>query len=229
MCVNLLGSRSTSPKPATSENTELNPPAPVVLEAIVRHLAPDARIVGASRMEGGQSATMTSIELEGPDRKRDTVILRQAGDANLAADPDTVVNEARVLDALNDAGLPVPRPLNVDVSLRVLPKPFLVVTFLEGAPDYDPANREAAALEMAGFLAGLHAVDASRTDLASVPRRNGPLDGAPVGREGLPGTTRSARDLLDSFWPPPARNPDALLHGDLGPATYSGRTASSRV
>ena len=192
-----------------------NPPDAALLSAVVRRFAPDARIVGASGMDGGESATMTSIDLERAGGGRDTVILRQAGDANLAADPDTAANEARVLDALGGSGLPAPRVLDVAPSRGLLPRPFLVITVLDGAPDHDPSDRVDAALQMAGFLARLHAIDAGRDDLAAVPRRPGPLDGPAGWRAGPPAAFRGARDLLDAARPPPARNPEALLHGDF--------------
>ena len=202
MCVKVVGVTLNFAEKCHMGNSRLNPPDAAVLRAIVRRFAPDARTVGASRMDDGESATITSIDFERAGGTRDTVILRQAGEANLATDPDTVANEARVLDALNGTGLPVPRALDVDSSRGLLPKPFLVVTFLDGAPDYDPPDREAAALQMAGFLAGLHAVDAGRADLAGVSRRHG---------------------LLDASRPPPARNPKALLHGDLWPGNVLWR------
>ncbi len=192
----------------------MNPPGTALLSAVVRRFAPDARVVAASGMDGGESATMTSITLERAGGARECVVLRQAGDANLAADPDAAENEARVLDALSRRGLPVPRALHVDQSHRLLSRPFLVVTFLEGAPDYDPSDRMDAAWQMAGFLARLHAIDAGHVDLAAVSRRQGPLDG-PSRRNGLPGAFRGARELLEASRPPPVRNPEALLHGDF--------------
>ena len=193
----------------------MNPPDTALLSAVVRRFAPDARIIAASEMDGGASATMTSITLERAGGAHECVILRQVGDANLAADPDAAGNEARVLDALSGTGLPVHRALHVDRSCRLLPRPFLVVTRLEGAPDYDPCDRMDAARQMADFLAHLHAIDAGRGDLAAVPRRQGPLDGPPCRRGGMPGAFRGACELLEASRPPPARNPEALLHGDF--------------
>ena len=193
----------------------LNPPGAPLLSAVVRRFAPDARVVAASGMDGGESATMTSITLERAGGARESVILRQVGDANLAADPDAAENEARVLDALSRTGLPVPRALHLDQSRRLLPRPFLVVTFLEGAPDYDPSDRTGAAQQMAGFLARLHAIDTGRDDLVAVPRRHGPLDGPSSRSDRLPGAFRGARELLEASSPPPVRNPEALLHGDF--------------
>jgi len=193
----------------------MNLPDMALLSAVVRRFAPDARIIAASGMDGGASATMTSITLERAGGAQECVILRQVGDANLAADPDAAENEARVLDALSGTGLPVHRALHVDQSRRLLPSPFLVVTCLEGAPDYDPCDRMDAALQMADFLARLHAIDAGNGDLAAVPRRHGPLDGPPDRCNGLPGAFRGARELLEASRSPPARNPEALLHGDF--------------
>lgn len=193
----------------------MNSPDMALLSAVVRRFAPDARIIAASGMDGGASATMTSIILERAGGAQESVILRQVGDANLAADPDAAENEARVLDALSDTGLPVHRALHVDQSRRLLPKPFLVVSCLEGAPDYDPCDRMDAARQMADFLARLHAIDAGRDDLAAVPRRQGPLDGPPGLLSGLPGAFCGARELLEASRPPLARNLEALLHGDF--------------
>ena len=192
-----------------------NPPGPALLAAVIRRFAPDARIVAASAMDGGESATMTSITFERAGGTQESVILRQVGDVDLAADSDTAENESRVLDALRGTGLPVHRTIHVDRSCRLLPRPFLVVTFLQGEPDYGPSDRIGAALQMAAFLARLHAVDTGCGDLAAVPRRDGPLDGSPDRCDGLPGIFRGAYDVLEAIQPPPARNSEALLHGDL--------------
>ena len=143
-------------------------------------------------MAGGESAAMTAIDLERAGGRRETVVLRRPdAEAGAAA---AVAHEARVLAALEASGIPAPRLLDTGLSRGPPVGPCLVLTFLDGAPDYDPPDPAAAARRMAGFLARLHAVDARRDDLAAVARRNGPLDDGGA---------------------PPSRNPEALLHGDF--------------
>ncbi len=72
-------------------------------------VAPDASVTACREMDEGESVTMTAVDLRHADGRTETVILRQAGEANLAADPEVAEHEARLLNVLHDRGLAVPR------------------------------------------------------------------------------------------------------------------------
>jgi len=190
-------------------------PARAALEEIVGAVAPGAVLAAARAMDEGGSAVITALDLEHRDGRAETILLRQAGATNLKADPHAAANEARVLDALGRRGLPVARVLHVDESCTRAERPFLVVSWLDGAPDYDPADRAGAALQMADFLAALHRIDAEADDLRAVARHDGPPGYLARDRDRQPEAFRPAHDHLTRSTTPADRNGPVLLHGDL--------------
>jgi aminoglycoside phosphotransferase (APT) family kinase protein len=188
-----------------------------VLETLAAALFPGARVRGQHPMTGGSSAAMTAIDVDCGIGAEETVILRQCGGANLAANPHAARTEFQLLRALHDRGLPVPRALHVDESLNLIDAPFLVISHLDGQPDYGPEAPLDAARQMAVFLAGLHNIDVSSDDLAFVER---PADGPgylETERGALPEVFLKAHDMLEAAWPPANPNGPCLLHGDLWP------------
>lgn len=75
------------------------------------------------------------------------------------------------------------------------------------------SDRMGAALQLAGFLARQHAIDAGIDDLAAVPRRRGPLDGPPGHCHGLPGASLGGRTCVV---------PRDLPHGACPAAHHTG-------
>lgn len=187
------------------------------LQEIVHRIIPDAKLVSSWALEGGSSADMTAVEIALAQGGTERLIVRQCGDANLAADPDVAEHEARLLNILADRGLAVPRAPHVDQSCALLPKPFLVIDFLDGEPDYDPTDPMSAALQTAAFMAQLHGLDSNANDLAFVPRHHGPPGYLTSRRDELPESFHAAHALLEERWPPSNKNPPVLLHGDFWP------------
>ena len=174
-------------------------------------------LVRAWRLEGGTSATLTAVEVVangGSPNPPQTVVvvIRQAGAANTAADPETICHEALVLKTLHRAGLPVPRVLHVDESADLLPTPYLVMEFVDATPCYNPSDGTGVGRALGRFLAQLHAVDVSETSsLSSLPRhdKSGPQFLA-VDRDLLPEKFRDAHAMLEAAWPPPSRQRQVL-------------------
>jgi aminoglycoside phosphotransferase (APT) family kinase protein len=188
-----------------------------VLDTLAARLFREAHVFAQRPMTGGSSAIMTAIDLELENGEKTTVILRQCGGANLAADPHAAHTEFQLLRALSERGLPVPRALYVDESLELIDAPFLIISHLDGRPDYAPTDPVHAARQMAGFLAGLHTIDVESDDLAFVVR---PVDGPgylEIERSALPEVFLRGHDLLEAAWPPGNSNRPCLLHGDLWP------------
>ncbi len=187
------------------------------LDVLVTRLFPRSRARVQRPMTGGSSAVMTAIDLDLAEGGGRTVVLRQCGGANLAADPNAARTEYQLLRALSDRGLPVPQALHVDESLELIDAPFLIISHLDGRPDYAPTDPVHAARQMAGFLAGLHTIDVESDDLAFVVR---PVDGPgylEIERSALPEVFLRGHDLLEAAWPAGNPNRPCLLHGDLWP------------
>jgi aminoglycoside phosphotransferase (APT) family kinase protein len=188
-----------------------------VLDTLAAHLLPGSRACGQRPMVGGSSAVMTAIDVDRGNGKKETVILRQCGGANLAADPHAAHTEFQLLRALHGRSLSVPQALHVDESLDLIDSPFLIISHLDGQPDYEPAEPVDAARQIAMFLAGLHTIDVESDDLAFVDR---PSDGPgyfEIERAALPDVFLPGHDMLEAAWPPANHNGSCLLHGDLWP------------
>jgi len=196
---------------------ETRDPSEEKLQKLAERVSPGSRVVRWRSMTGGSSAEMTAIELRRGDGASQTILLRRCGAANLEADPHTAATEHRLLKALHARGLPVPEPLHLDESRTLFEKPFLIIAFLEGEPDYAPADPLDAARQMAVFLAGLHRIDPDDADLAFVARPEEGPGYLEITRDVLPAAFGPAFDALQQRWPPAGNNCARLLHGDLWP------------
>ena len=143
------------------------------LAAITRRLDPEARLLASHTLEGGVSATMTALDVDRRGR-RQTVIVRLPGPANLKADPESATHEFRLLGLLAEHGIPAPRPLLLDTARDLVAMDYLVLGWLEGAVDFAPADPIAAAEAMAALLARVHAIPAT-PDLGFLPMVDDPL------------------------------------------------------
>lgn len=124
------------------------------------------------------------------------------------------------MQRLHAAGLLTPAPYDLDQSGELFATPYLVVEYIEGQPEFAPANVADLVRQMATQLAGIHAVDCSRLELSFLPRqaikigrmlRDRPANVDEAWNEGR------IRDTLEAVWPLPQRNPPVLLHGDFWP------------
>ena len=166
------------------------------LDTLAAHLFPGSRVSGQRPMTGCSSAVMTAIDLDRGTGEKETVILRQCGGANLAADPHAARTEFQLLRALHSHWLPVPQALHVDESLDLIDASFLIFSHLGGQPDYEPADPVDAARQMVVFLARLHTIDVESDDLAFVDR---PVDGPghlEIERAALPDVFLTGHDRL---------------------------------
>tara|TARA_Y100001934_G_scaffold14357_1_gene17636 strand:- start:12094 stop:12741 length:648 start_codon:yes stop_codon:yes gene_type:complete len=188
---------------------------------IMAVVAPDASVTACREMDKGESITMTAVDLRLGDGRTETVILRQTGEANLAADPEVAEHEARLLNVLHDSGLTVARALHVEQSCVLLARPYLVITFLDGTTDYSPADPVSAAEQMAD----LHGIDTDADDLDFVPRHHGLPGYLTSSRDELPEAFHAAHDLLQASRPPSPTGDRFCCMAICGPATCCGRTA----
>ncbi len=177
-------------------------PDRATVERIVRRWRADAELVRSWDLDDGSSATMTAVEVaDGGGRER--IVVRQAVQAWHDA-----ASEHRVLTHLAATDVPAPRPLLLDESRELLPAPYLVTRYIEGAWTVDPPDRERFARGLADGLAAIHRAPLPAFELPSAATRAETL----LGR-----SERSpARDTLAAAWPPPPAEP-RLLHGDYWP------------
>lgn len=176
-----------------------------------------SRLVRAWTLDGGVSAQVTALEIERGDGKRQKLIVRQHGAADLSENESIAADEFKLLARLRETGLPVPAPYLVDASGEIFETPYLVVEYVEGATEFAPSNLHDYLRQMALTLARIHTLSGVTHDLAFLPReaeraarqvqeRPARLD------ESL--SEGQIRDALMAIGWREARNPVVLLHGD---------------
>jgi aminoglycoside phosphotransferase (APT) family kinase protein len=203
-----------------------------LFEQVVRKFYPGSSLKRAWELKGGISAQVTALEIAQPDGQIKKLVVRQSGPVDLRNNPAIAAGEFKLLQILRSLGLPVPRPYQLDQSGRILPTPYLIIEFIEGPPEFAPANLPAFLQELAAQLARIHTVDCAGLDLTFLPdqakkyaakfsHRPARLD------ESLDeGRIRAA---LEAAWPLPPHNKVSLLHGDFWPGNIlwlAGRVAA---
>lgn len=180
-------------------------------EAIATHLFPQGRLKARARLTGGVSADVHRLDVTLVDDSTTSVVMRAQGATYSGHSAEL---EFRLLQALHREGVPVPKPLLVDVSGGLVKEPFLVMEFIEGASEV-PVGEEETYIDMMGeVLASIHA--APTANLPVLPERNDPypdvLGFMPEGKEWQPlcAHLRTLTDTAHSESP-------TLLHGDFWP------------
>jgi aminoglycoside phosphotransferase (APT) family kinase protein len=156
-------------------------------------------------LAGGVSAQVSALQVRWPGGDLERLVVREYGERDLRADPDVARREFELLRVLTLAELPVPRP-------RYMGPGRLVLDFIDGAPEFQPADVSGFVRQLATFLARLHTLPTAQLSFLPVLTAFGPRAEAP---DDSLSETR-IRDALKQSRPPPV-NRAAVLHGDFWP------------
>jgi acyl-CoA dehydrogenase len=132
----------------------------------------DGAPIGAVPLAGGQSNPTFRLQA-GAHR----YVLRKQPEGLLLSGAHAVDREYRVISALRDSDVPVPRAYAYCDDAAVIGTPFYIMEFLDGRvfedpslPGMQPVERRAIYREMARVLAALHRVDPVAADLQDYGR-----------------------------------------------------------
>lgn len=188
-------------------------------QQLVQQIAPDSKLVRLWELTGGVSAQVTALEIEHVDGRREKMVVRQHGNADLKANPQIAADEFKLLQQLKAAGLPVPAPYYLD-------QPYLVVEYMEGTTEFNPANLSDFITQFATQLARIHRLTTSDLDLYFLPEQSTIVSEKLGKRPTILDDSLDEgriRDALESVWPLPQQNRTVLLHGDYWPGNLLWR------
>jgi aminoglycoside phosphotransferase (APT) family kinase protein len=146
------------------------------LDAFIRQALPEVRGgLAVDRIGGGQSNPTFFVTY--PNRR---LVLRTRPAGDVLPSAHAVDREYRVMRALAQSEVPVPRMVLFHANEDVIGTPFYLMERVEGRvfadnrlPGVQPAERRAIYFEMAEIMARVHAVDVSAADLADYGKPGG--------------------------------------------------------
>jgi len=143
------------------------------LESWLGERLPDSRPLTIQQFSGGQSNPTYLLSTPGG-----RYVLRRKPPGALLPSAHAVDREFRILNALANTGVPVPRALCYCDDVSVAGTPFYLMEYVEGRifwnpalPGMTPADRAAIYEEMNRVIAAIHAVDPDAVGLADFGRR----------------------------------------------------------
>lgn len=196
------------------------------LAQVVAKFAPGGKLLHHRPLTGGISAQTHALEVELADGEVQRWVVRRPSTKLLARRPDLARCEYRVLAITRELGLATPAPYALDETGTIFSGPYLILEYIDGAPDYAPRNRIDYAAQCAAQLAKLHRIDHAHRDLSFVPRLSSEIPQTPPSFwADLDSMLPIARawETLTAAWPLVPRHPATLLHGDFWPGNLLWR------
>jgi aminoglycoside phosphotransferase (APT) family kinase protein len=190
---------------------------------ILERAFPGSKLQTLTLLNGGVSARATQVTLLLPSGELARVVVRRPRAPALAV----VRREHALLTRLKALGILAPAPCFLDETAGAV-----VLEFVEGAPDFAPADLRGALEQMAEQLALIHAVPVTEElERLLEQRRDSAARQIAFRPEVLDASLDEAelRATVSQLWPFSQLNRSVLLHGDYWPGNLlfeAGKLAS---
>jgi aminoglycoside phosphotransferase (APT) family kinase protein len=184
-------------------------------QSLVQAIDPGATLLRTWRLRGGMSSGMTAFEIRTAGGATRRLVRRSSSGFALQDNPRAAAVEYDLLRSLRAKGLRVPAPVYFDASGERFAQPYLVVEYVDGAPEFAPTDPRDFVTRMAAGLAEIHNVNAALPAIAALSEYT-PIAVRQRGHEQASRVmdVGAVQARLDEASPLPQRNRSALLHGD---------------
>ncbi len=198
-----------------------SPPPPAALAWCAEAAGVDARVVRAAPLEGGTSSAVHAVDVETAGGDLRQLVLRRFVRADwLAEEPDLPRREAAALRAVAGSAVPTPELVALDPTGERAGAPAVLMTRLDGAVVWRPAELDPFLERLAALLPPVHATPLPAAGVLPdyAPYRL-QLSHAP---EAVASPDVWARALALFHDPPPAQE-RCLVHRDYHPGNVLWR------
>jgi aminoglycoside phosphotransferase (APT) family kinase protein len=134
------------------------------LQRMIDAALPGGRVVSVRRLRGGMGAYVHAVGVSFADGTRTSVVLRRRGGRGHLRTPEKATIEFQTLTILDQAGVPVPRPLMLDAEGTYFDCPSIMMSYA-GRPIVEPRDVAAWVGGLADALLKVQAVTPDRCDL----------------------------------------------------------------
>lgn len=177
---------------------------------IVASFSPNANLIGVKTLPGGYSSDVYILNLREGSRIN-KMVLRSEGSPR---SENRISTEFHLIKCLKHSNLPLPEAIHIDTSLKYFPKPFMIMSFIDGK-SFEPEDLDFSWMKkVSNLLNDIRSIEIS--NLPKLPIRVDPLDSL---LEYLPDEKewRKVRKYLKSIGKSKFIGEYKFLHGDFWP------------
>ena len=180
------------------------------LQKVLNSFVPGLKLIHFEPLTGGVSSEVFLIEAK-QNKTKIKLVLRYEGGMPSKID---ITNEFNLLQALANTNIPSVEPLFIDTSCKILDKPFMLLSFLEGDIIIPNTDNLDLITKMADQLRCIHSINPAL--LPDLPIQIDPIEGLlkylPKGDEWM-----EIKNYLSSLKNTAFEGQRVFLHGDFWP------------